>query len=126
MEALNLLPDPDCSIWSDGSPRGGTACGGGGPLIILHREQDRQIECKVAAGSICSSMRTNLTAIREALKTVSELPASSLIMIQVVRLCTDSHSGLQRLNSGPLDQDQKLHMEVVARPEPLVSTRSVS
>ena len=53
LAALALYPDPDCTIWSDGSAKEGTIQGGGGAILELHRE-GRHIECVAPAGRVCT------------------------------------------------------------------------
>lgn len=101
--ALALIPDPDCTIWSDGSAKDGTTQGGGGAILELHRE-GRTIECMAPAGRVCSSMRAELVAMTEALARIQELPPASSSLIKTVLLCSDSRSGLQLLSRGPGDQ----------------------
>ena len=105
--ALAALPEPDCTIWSDGSAAGGTTNGGGGAIAILHRE-GRTLECLAAAGASCSSTRAELVAVRAALRTVAGLPAESLGIIREIRLCTDSRACLQTLLRGPAAQAEAL------------------
>ena len=107
LEALALHPDPDLTIWSDGSAKDGTKNGGGGALLELHRE-NRKLECTVPAGVVCSSMKAELAAMAEALQCFLRLPEPSLSSIRTVLLCSDSLSGLQLLSRGPAAQDSAL------------------
>ncbi|KAF0310304.1 Trafficking protein particle complex subunit 11 [Amphibalanus amphitrite] len=111
LAALALVPDPDCTIWSDGSAKEGTIQGGGGAILELHRE-GRTIECVAPAGRVCSSMRAELVAMTEALTCLHELPAPSKALIKRVLLCTDSRSGLQLLSRGPDDQQSAIGQRV--------------
>ena len=111
LAALALIPDPDCTIWSDGSAKDGTIQGGGGAILELHRE-GRTIECVVPAGRVCSSMRAELVAMTEALSSLQELPLPSSSLIKSVLLCTDSRSGLQLLSRGPDDQQSAIAQRV--------------
>ena len=111
LAALALIPDPDCTIWSDGSAKEGTIQGGGGALLELHRE-GRTIECVAPAGRVCSSMRAELVAMVEVLLRLQELPASSSSCIKSVLLCTDSRSGLQLLSRGPDDQQTAIGQRI--------------
>ena len=106
-QALAVLPEPDCTIWSDGSAAGGTTRGGGGALITLHRE-GRSFECTRAAGSSCSSTRAELVAVHSALLAVLDLPPDSLEQIRELRLCTDSRACLQILQRGASEQMEAL------------------
>ena len=107
LAALALIPDPDCTIWSDGSAKEGTIQGGGGALLELHRE-GRTLECMAPAGRVCSSMRAELVAMSEALTRLQELPPPSRALIKSVLLCSDSRSGLQLLSRGPDDQQSSV------------------
>ena len=106
-QALAALPEPDCTIWSDGSAEEGTTNGGGGAQIILHRE-GKDITAMAAAGASCSSTRAELVAVRVALEAVRNLPPSSLGLIREIRLCTDSRACLQILNRGASAQTESL------------------
>ena len=92
MAALALIPDPDCTIWSDGSAKDGTTQGGGGAILELHRE-GRTIECMAPAGRVCSSTRAELVAMTEALDRVQELPPASSSLIRNVLLCSTPGRG---------------------------------
>ena len=124
LEAIALHPDRDCTIFSDGSAKAGTTCGGGGALIELHHE-NRTIECTVPAGKVCSSLRAELAAMAEALRTVIQLPETSRAHIKSLLLCTDSLSGLQLLNRGPDSQQMALAQEVCGPSYPLSRTGGV-
>ena len=67
---LSALPADTTWILSDGSAEGGVSRGGGA-LITTRSGESREI--RVAAGSLCSSTRAELMAIRAALEEVSEL-----------------------------------------------------
>ena len=111
LRAIDLLPPADVTIWSDGSAREGTTCGGAGALVQLHclgRE-----ECiRAPAGAVCSSLRAELTAIREALGTVTSLSNAELERVRSIRLLTDSKSGLQLLQRGPTGQVTALAADI--------------
>ena len=111
LAALALIPDPDCTIWSDGSAKEGTIQGGGGAILELHRE-GRTLECVAPAGRVCSSMRAELVAMAEALSRLQELPPPSSARIKSVLLCSDSRSGLQLLSRGPDDQQSAIALRV--------------
>ena len=72
-EHLATLPDQTTAtwVWSDGSAEGGTHNGGGGALLELRDGERRAV--RIAAGSLCSSTRAELYAIRAALEEVSGL-----------------------------------------------------
>ena len=111
LAALALVPEPDCTIWSDGSAKEGTTEGGGGAILELHRE-GRTIECLAPAGRVCSSTRAELVAMSEALTRLQELPPASRALIKRVLLCSDSRSGLQLLSRGPDDQQTAIAQRV--------------
>ena len=111
LQALARYPDPDCTIWSDGSARDGTTRGGGGALIQLHRE-DRSLERLAPAGLICSSTRAELVAMAEALQCVTDLPETSSSRIRTILLCSDSRPGLQLLSRGAANQQTALAQRV--------------
>jgi len=67
---------------------------------------------KAAAGAGCSSLRVELMALREALRTVVELPADERRPIRHLCLFTDSRSGLQLLMRGPTGQCNQLAVDV--------------
>ena len=96
MRALERLPPADVTIWSDGSAREGTNHGGAGALIQLHH-LGREEEVRATAGMICSSLRSELVAMREALNLVARLDPPDLERVQSICLLTDSRSGLQQL-----------------------------
>ena len=54
--ALELLLPADVTFWSDRSAAGGTANGGAGAKVHLHR-LDRKVEVRAVAGTVCSSLR---------------------------------------------------------------------
>ena len=76
--AIDALPPPDVTVWSDGSAKGGTANGGAGALVQLH-SLGREVEVCTAAGAVCSSLRAELVAIREALAVITR--ASWLLLL---------------------------------------------
>ena len=101
---LDTLPADATWIWSDGSAEDGVTQGGGGALIILRSGERREI--RVAAGSLCSSTRAELYAMRAALEEVSELtgdPATGPVV-----LCTDSQASLALLSGGAGSQTTPL------------------
>ena len=111
LRAIAELPETDVTIWSDGSAGGGTRNGGAGALVELHR-LNREVEVRAPAGSVCSSLRAELTAIKEALAVITSLDAEERQQTRRVRLLTDSLSGLQLLRRGPGAQTSALATEV--------------
>ena len=111
LRAIDLLPPADVTIWSDGSAREGTTCGGAGALIQLHC-LGREERIRAHAGAVCTSLRAELTAIREALTVVTSLPDEDLRHVRAVRLLTDSKSGLQQLQRGPAGQVTALAVDI--------------
>ena len=88
-------------ICSDGSVKRGVSRGGGGALVII-RSVERQ-EIRVAAGSLLSSTRAALMAIRTALEEVSTV-AGDLATGPAVVLYTDSQAALATVAGGPRTQ----------------------
>ena len=111
LRAIDLLPPADVTIWSDGSAREGTTCGGAGALVQLHC-LGREERIRAPAGAVCSSLRAELTAIRAALMVVTALPEQDLEHVRAVRLLTDSKSGLQQLQRGPAGQVTALAADI--------------
>ena len=114
LSTLQLLPPADITIRSDGSAAGGTVNGGAGAEIHLHR-LERKVEVRAAAGSVCSSLRVELMAMREVLAVVAALPPPELRLSRSIRLLTDSRSGLQLLQRGPAGQTLELASDVWRR-----------
>ena len=89
-------------ICSDGSVKRGVSRGGGGALVIIRSVERREI--RVAAGSLLSSTRAALMAIRTALEEVSTV-AGDLATGPAVVLYTDSQAALATVagaaNQGP-------------------------
>ena len=71
--AIDALPPSDVTIWPDGSAKNGFLGGGAVALVQLHG-LDRETEVRAAAGAVCSSLRAELMAIREALAVIAGLP----------------------------------------------------
>ena len=111
LRAIDELPPTDVTIWSDGSAKAGTTNGGAGALIQLHR-LNREVEVRAPAGGVCSSLRAELMAMREALSVVAGLDAEERREARRVRLLTDSRSGLQLLQQGPAAQTSALAVAV--------------
>ncbi|KAF0295442.1 Ribonuclease H [Amphibalanus amphitrite] len=111
LRAIAELPHPDVTIWSDGSARGRTEQGGAGALIQSHH-LNREETVRAPAGAVCSSLRAELTAMREAFAAVAGLEDGELASTKSVRLLTDSRSGLQLLGRGPANQTMALAAEV--------------
>ena len=111
LRAINLLPPADVTIWSDGSAKEGTSCGGAGARIQLHC-LGREESIRAPAGAVCSSLRAELTAIHESLARVLSLPAADLERVASIRILTDSRSGLQLLQRGPAGQVTALATDI--------------
>ena len=68
---LATLPDRAIWIWSDGSAEGGVSAGGDGALTTPPSGEERKI--RTPYGSVCSSIRAELVAMRAALEEVQHL-----------------------------------------------------
>lgn len=99
---LATLPDQATStwIWSDGSAEEGTKNGWGGALILLRNGEHREV--RIAAGSLCSSTRAELFAMKAALEEVSRLTGD--LAEGPVVLCADSQAALSLLQGGANSQ----------------------
>ena len=98
-ERLAVLPAEATWVWSDGSATGGVMDGGGGAMITFSSGDTREV--RMAAGSLCSSSRAELFALRAALEELSsgeDYAASHPIVV-----CTDSSAALALLQNGPED-----------------------
>ena len=93
---LATLPDRAIWIWSDGSAEGGVSAGGGGALITLPSGEEKKI--RTPAGSVCSSTRAELVAMRATLEEVQQL-GDDLDETPLI-LCTDSQAALATLATG--------------------------
>ena len=98
--------DPESTIdstWSlsEGSAERGVSRGKVGALVIIRSGESREI--RVAAGSLLSSTRAELMAMRAALEEVSTV-AGDLATGPVV-LCTDSQAALATVAGGPKHPD---------------------
>ena len=112
LRAIAELPHPGVTIWPDGSAHGrGTEQGGAGALIQLHH-LNREETMRTHAGAICSSLRAELTAMREALAVAAGLEGEYLALTKSVHLLTYSRSGLQLLSRGQANQAMALAAEV--------------
>lgn len=111
LRAIDLLPPADTTIWSDGSAAEGTRDGGAGAIIQLH-SLNREETVTAPAGAVCSSLRAELTAMREALKRIADLPIEEQRQVHSICLLTDSLSGLLQLKRGPGRQPTPLATEV--------------
>ena len=111
LRGIELLPPADVIIWSDGSASGGTRDGGAGALIQLLK-LDREERVRVPAGAVCSSLRAELTAMREALRLITTLPTRDRATVNGVRILTDSRAGLQLLQRGPGGQSSALASDI--------------
>ncbi|KAH7698464.1 pol-like protein [Aphelenchoides avenae] len=92
---LRQLRPADTVIWTDGAAQNGHTNGGYG--FIAMEDAEVLHEANGPAGGRCSSYRAELLALRAALRWL-ELTARQ---VQEVRICTDSRSTVQALQSGP-------------------------
>ncbi|KAF0291501.1 hypothetical protein FJT64_001100 [Amphibalanus amphitrite] len=89
LRAIAELPHPDVTIWSDGSARGGTEQGGAGALIQFHH-LNREETVRAPAGAVCSSLRAELTAMREALAAVAGLEDGELASTKLLNTLAEN------------------------------------
>ena len=87
-------------IWTDGSADGGVRKGGGVATISLPDDDTQEV--RIAAGSLCSSTRTELFVLRAALEELLSIEDRDAYHPVVV--CTDSRAALALLQSGPAAQ----------------------
>ncbi|KAF0295478.1 hypothetical protein FJT64_007034 [Amphibalanus amphitrite] len=71
LRAIAELPHPDVTIWSDGSARGGR--NRAAQALIQFHHLNREGTVRAPAGAVCSSLRAELTAMREAFAAVAGL-----------------------------------------------------
>ena len=91
---LNSLPTAQINIWTDGSARESNKDGGSGVLIQL--ENRDTVSASFPAGTLTSSFRSEMIAIKEALVLVLQLKTNE---DKEIRLCTDSKSALDKLRN---------------------------
>ncbi|XP_043211169.1 uncharacterized protein LOC122375739 [Amphibalanus amphitrite] len=104
---LGGLPQCATWVWTDGSVVGGTSSGGAGALIVY--PDDETVELREAAGSLCSSFRAELVALRAALRHLHEHPVHTG---DPIVLCTDSQAALAKLRGGPSEQESPMGAEI--------------
>ncbi|KAF0303563.1 hypothetical protein FJT64_024450 [Amphibalanus amphitrite] len=76
LRATAELPHPDVTIWSDGSARGGR--NRAAQALIQFHHLNREETVRAPAGAVCSSLRAELTAMREAFAAVAGLEDGEL------------------------------------------------
>ncbi|KAF0308829.1 hypothetical protein FJT64_020000 [Amphibalanus amphitrite] len=76
LQAIAELPHPDVTIWSDGSARGGR--NRAAQALIQFHHLNREETVRAPAGAVCSSLRAELTAMREAFAAVAGLEDGEL------------------------------------------------
>ncbi|KAF0287279.1 hypothetical protein FJT64_014281 [Amphibalanus amphitrite] len=76
LRAIAELPHPDVTIWSDGSARGGR--NRAVQALIQFHHLNREETVRAPAGAVCSSLRAELTAMREAFAAVAGLEDGEL------------------------------------------------
>ena len=102
LATLAGLPELGTDVWTDGAAEEGVHNGGSGVLIL---SEAARTELSLPAGRFTSSYRAEMVAIKAALDIcVSRQQDGTLV--SSVRLCSDSLSALQCLESGPLAQVQ--------------------
>ncbi|KAF0312296.1 hypothetical protein FJT64_016902 [Amphibalanus amphitrite] len=92
LRAIAELPHPDVTIWSDGSARGGR--NRAAQALIQFHHLNREETVRAPAGAVCSSLRAELTAMREAFAAVAGLEDGELASTKSVRLLTSPTQGL--------------------------------
>lgn len=93
MGTLDTLPEANTVIWTDGAAEAGVYNGGSGVLIYT---AGTRTEIALPAGRHTSSYRAELTAMEAALSLSVQWQ-----LAEPIRICTDSLSALQSLDSGP-------------------------
>ena len=104
---LAALPQCATWVWTDGSAEGGITNGGAGAFIVF--PDDETAELQEAAGSLCSSFRAEMTALRAALTYLNEHPVHTR---DPVILCTDSQAALAKLRGGPSEQEAPIGRDI--------------
>ncbi|KAF0292555.1 hypothetical protein FJT64_009450 [Amphibalanus amphitrite] len=84
LRAIAELPHPDVTIWSDGSARGGR--NRAAQALIQFHHLNREETVRAPAGAVCSSLRAELTAMREAFAAVAGLEDGELASTNVTNL----------------------------------------
>ena len=102
LATLAGLPAPGTDIWTDGAAEEGVHNGGAGVLLI---SESARTELSLPAGRFTSSYRAEMVAIKAALELCVARQRDNALA-SPVRLCSDSLSALQCLESGPLAQVQ--------------------
>ncbi|KAF0300914.1 Ribonuclease H [Amphibalanus amphitrite] len=98
-------------VWSDGSADGGTARGGGGALIALPTGTEHTV--RAPAGSLCSSTRAELVALRAALEELAKPDTSpDPDRYPTTIICFDSRAALQTVDAGPAAQASQLGADI--------------
>ncbi|KAF0300906.1 hypothetical protein FJT64_026730 [Amphibalanus amphitrite] len=87
LQAIAELPHPDVTIWSDGSARGGR--NRAAQALIQFHHLNREETVRAPAGAVCSSLRAELTAMREAFAAVAGLEDGELASTNAAHLLTD-------------------------------------
>ena len=100
---LACLPQQATWVWTDGSAEGGVSLGGGGAIICLSSGETQDV--RVAAGSLCSSTRAELCALKAALETVRSIAGHQ---DEPLVVCTDSQAALRLLEGGAAAQTSPL------------------
>ena len=114
-DRLATLPAEATWVWSDGSASGGVLDGGGGAKIVFSDGDTREV--RVAAGSLCSSTRAELFALRAALEEL--LSGVDHAASHPIVVCTDSSAALALLRSGPAAQRTPVAADLWALLRPL-------
>jgi ribonuclease HI len=105
------LPLPTISAWTEGSARGGTRDGGAG-IVLEGLGLKRTFHA--VAGNHTSSVSAECVALTRCVKAIRDdyLPLADMAEPMEIRVCTDSMSALQALESGPSGQRHATCQEI--------------
>lgn len=120
METLDLLPEADLKVWTDGSVESAIKNGGAGiiletPSFVEHHH--------LPTGEICSSYRAELIALEKALDLIQS--NQHLQQHRNIRVCTDSQSALITIKRGPSKQSETTAINIWTRLQQLSESHQV-
>eukprot|EP00756_Hemistasia_phaeocysticola_P039021 Hpha_TRINITY_DN16794_c6_g2::TRINITY_DN16794_c6_g2_i8::g.78975::m.78975 len=111
LRTLEALPQADWFIYTDGSAVIGVTKGGAG-VILIHGATKRSWTFSRAAGSLCSSYRAEVCALRCAVEELCRILRETDLGGGVIRICTDSRAAICRLERGAALQRDKAGQQV--------------